>query len=259
MELKQFKEQLFVEGERKGFSNVELYYEKTEKLQCDVYDVEVDGYESSTVKGASIRGLFKGKTGYAYTEKLDEDSVHFLLDHAAENALLIEDDPEELFTDAGTYEQKEFYAPGLEAVPTKDKITFLKKVEEKILAYDERVKQIMYLGIHRETVEKMLFHNQGLSLNEKNNFLSIGTAVLVEENGETKSGIYSKITKDFAALDADVIAKEVVEKGLSFLGGKSYPNKNYPVLLKNTAAASRSEERRVGKEWRSQWETKQQT
>src|SRR5690625_6232122 len=132
----------------------------------------------------------------------------------------------------------------------------------------------MYLGIHRETVEKMLFHNQGLSYNEKNNFLSIGTAVLVEENGETKSGIYSKITKDFAALDADVIAKEVVEKGLSFLGGKSYPNKNYPVLLKNTAAASllatflpafsardvqddqsllkgqigkRSEERRVGK------------
>src|SRR5690625_2564302 len=140
MELKQFKEQLFVEGERKGFSNVELYYEKTEKLSCDVYDGEVDGYESSTVKGASIRGLFKGKTGYAYTEKLDEDSVHFLLDHAAENALLIEDDPEELFTDAGTYEQKQFYTADLETVSTEDKISFIKEVEEKIYAHDPRVR-----------------------------------------------------------------------------------------------------------------------
>src|SRR5690625_5637326 len=46
------------------------------------------------------------------------------------------------------------------------------------------------------------------------------------------------ITKDFDSLDSDIIAKETVEKRLSFLGGKSYPNKNYPVLLKNTAAAS---------------------
>src|SRR5690625_4073595 len=66
----------------------------------------------------------------------------------------------------------------------------------------------------------------------------IGATLLVEEAGETKSGFYLKTTKDFAGLDADVIAKEAVEKGLSFLGGKSYPNKNYPVLLKNTAAAS---------------------
>src|SRR5690625_5259497 len=96
----------------------------------------------------------------------------------------------------------------------------------------------MYLGIQDETIEKALFHNKGLSLNEKNNFLMIGATLLVEEAGETKSGFNSKITKDFATLNAGVSAKEVVEKGLSFLGGKSYPNKNYPVLLKNTAAAS---------------------
>src|SRR5690625_1293564 len=238
MELKQFKEQLFVEGEKRGFSNVELYYEKTDKLSCDVYDGEVDGYESSTVKGASIRGLFKGKTGYAYTEKLDEDSVHFLLDHAAENALLIEDDPEELFTDSATYEQKQFYTADLETVSAEDKISFIKEVEEKILAYDPRVKKVMYAVIQDQTIEKGLFHNKGLSLNERNNFLMVGATLLVEEAGETKSGFYLKTTKDFAGLDADVIAKEAVEKGLSFLGGKNYPNKNYPVLLKNTAAAS---------------------
>lgn len=238
MELKQFKEQLFAEGVKKGFSDLELYYEKTDKFVCGVFEGEVDDYESSTVKGASIRGLVNGKTGYAYTEKLDEDSIHFLLDNAAENALLIEDEPEELFTDSATYEQKEFYTPDLEAVSTEKKINFIKEVEEKVHAYDPRVKKVMYAAIRDQTIEKSLFHNKGLSLNERNNFLMVGVALLVEEDGETKSGSYSKITKDFAALDADIIAKEAVEKGLSFLGGKSYPNKDYPVLLKNTAAAS---------------------
>src|SRR5699024_11200054 len=112
--IEQFKQRLFDEGEKLGFTELELYYEQNETLLIELYEGEVDGYESSTVQGASVRGLYNGKTGYAYTEKLDDDSVQFLLKNAAENAELIENEPEELFTGNARYEDVEFYTSKLD-------------------------------------------------------------------------------------------------------------------------------------------------
>src|SRR6478735_3735380 len=147
MELVNFREQLFVEGEKQGFTDLELYYEKSESFSCKIFKGEIDGSESSTVKGVSVRGLYDGKMGYAYTEKLDEDSVHFLLNNAKENAALIEDEPEELFAGNADYQQGSFYSECLDEVTTEAKINFLKDVEKKIYSYDPRVVQTDYAVI----------------------------------------------------------------------------------------------------------------
>src|SRR5699024_8445397 len=139
MNVEQFKQQLFTEGEKSGFSTLELYYEQNETLLIELYEGEVDGYESSSVQVASVRGLYDGKTGYAYTEKLDDESVQFLLKNAAENAELIENESEELFTEKATYEDVQFYTPELDAVNPEEMIQFLREVEKKALAYDPRV------------------------------------------------------------------------------------------------------------------------
>lgn len=238
MNLEQFKEKLFTEGEKAGFTDLELYYERNDTLTISIYEGDVDEYEPSSVQGAAIRGLFKGNTGYAYTEKMDEASIQFLLENARENAHLMESEPEAFFTDEASYEDDNFYTEALEGVTPEAMIQFLKEVEEKVFAYDPRVTKISAVTLQKQTTEKGLYHNHGQALNEKNNFLKVMVMLLVEENGEVKSGMNFKVLKDFGALDADDIAKEAVEEGLSYLGGKSYPNQNYPVILRNEAAAA---------------------
>ncbi len=238
MNLEQLKEQLFREGEQIGFTDVELYYEKNESLTIGVYEGKVDEYDFADVQGVSVRGLYNGKTGYAYTEKLDEDSISFLLKNAAENAELIESEPEQFFTEEATYEDTKFYTPGLEEVKPEDMIQLLQAVEKKVLASDERVTKMGMAKIQRTTTEKGIFNNKGMALKENNNFLMYIVSVYVQENDELKSGMAFTITKDFNELNADKIAKEVVGKGLSMLGEQNYPNKNYPVVLQNDAAAS---------------------
>ncbi|MDN4606345.1 TldD/PmbA family protein [Sporosarcina highlanderae] len=238
MSIEQLKERLFAEGEKIGFTDLELYYEKKESLTIRLFEGEVDKYDFSDVQGASVRGLYNGKTGYAYTEKFDEESVAFLLENAVENAELIESEPEELFTDKAEYEKVQFYSSELDTVKPEDMIEFLKQVEQKILSYDPRVKKVTGTQMQNQKSEKGLFHDKGLELKESNNFLLFYVSILVEENDELKSGFVFRITKDFNELDADGIVKEVVEQGLSMLGGRNYPNKNYPVVLKNEAAAS---------------------
>lgn len=238
MSIEQLKEQLFTEGEKTGFTDLELYYEKKESLTIGLFEGEVDEYDFSDVQGAAVRGLFNGKTGYAYTENFDEDSVSFLLKNAAENAGLIENEPEELFTGKAQYEEVDFYSTELDAVKPEEMIHFMQEVEKKILAYDQRVSKITATQMRSQKFEKGLYHDKGLELKETNNFLLFYVSILVQENGELKSGFVFRITKDFNELDADLIAKEVVEQGLSKLGERNYPNKKYPVVLKNDAAAS---------------------
>src|SRR5699024_11945778 len=108
MELTTFRDQLFSEGETYGFTDMELYYEKTDSLRCQVFEGEEDGYESATVSGVSLRGLYKGKMGYAYTEKLEEDYITYLLDNAKDNAELMESDLVALFPVCTHYEYMYF-------------------------------------------------------------------------------------------------------------------------------------------------------
>lgn len=238
MNVKQFKEQLFLEGEKQGFSELELYYEKNDSLTIELYEGEVDGYHSEDVQGVSFRGLYNGKTGYAYTEKLDEKSIHFLIKNAKENAELIENEPEEFFTEKASYENETFYTTALESVSPKEMIALLQDIEKEILAYDPRVTKINTAGMAKMVMEKSIYQNNGLALNERNNFLRIFISLLVQENDELKSGMHFKVTKDFMGLDAGEIAKKAVDEALSYLGEENYPNKNYPVVLRNTAAAS---------------------
>lgn len=239
MELTTFRNQLFMEAEKLGFTDVELYYEKQESFSCKVFKGEIDGYESATASGVSVRGLYNGKMGYAYTERLDEESIPFLLKSIQENAPLIEEEPEEMFSGEGAdYHDAEYFSSKLQDVSADEKITFLKEVEKKIYAYDERVFQTDYALIGDQAVERALFNNKGLELHDRNNFLSVIFSVVVKEGEEIKSDFYFKIAKDFAELDTDEIAKEAVERSLSHLGEQAYTNKTYPVILKNSAAAA---------------------
>src|SRR5699024_12597792 len=52
------------------------------------------------------------------------------------------------------------------------------------------------------------------------------------------SHMQCKLNKDVTEKDADRLIKESVENALYALGRKVYPNKNYPVVFENNAAAT---------------------
>ncbi|MDY0395830.1 DNA gyrase modulator [Virgibacillus halophilus] len=226
MELTQFRNALFTEGEKMGFSNLELSYEKQDNFSCEVFKGEVDGYQSSSVQGVSIRGMYDGRTGYAYTEKITADSIEFLLENAKENASLSETEPETLFSGAASYEKVELYSPLLDEVTIAEKIAFIKEVEKKVYDADTRVIQADYAAIRNETTEKALFNSKGLALNEHNNFLSVFVSVLVKENGEVKSAYHYETTKDFTSLDADRIAKKSCRESVELSGSEKLSEQN---------------------------------
>ena len=238
MDVIEFQDKLLTEAMEAGFKDVELYYEKSESFGCRIYKGELDHYETSDDGGLSFRGLFGGKMGYAYTEKLDEASISFLIEHAKSNAVVLdEDDGSEIFAGSETYAGHDFFEESLETVSIPDKIALMKEIEAKVLAFDPRIQQVNYCGLNDESTQRILANSKGLSLSEKSNGLGLYVSAVAKEGEEVKTGSAIRITQDFATLNADEIAKEAAEKAIASLGGQSIPGGKYRVLMENGAAA----------------------
>ncbi|CAM3385356.1 TldD/PmbA family protein [Aeromicrobium ponti] len=239
MNLQEFKEKLFHLGEQHGFTDMELYYEREEKFACELYKGKIDSYDTSEVFGTSFRGLYEGKMGYAFTEKLDEESLSFLIENAKENAQFIEDEvQEEIFAGSEKYEEGNFYSTNLADVSIHEKINLLKEIEKHIYAYDERVTGTDYFMLSSGETKRAIMNSKGLNLREKKNHVGIYVSVIVKQGDQVKNGEYSKFTRNFSILKPEEIAKHAVEEALSQLDAQSAESKNYPVLLRNDAASA---------------------
>src|SRR5699024_11874238 len=107
-----------------------------------------------------------------------------LLDNAKENAVLMESDPEALFSGSDHYEKLDLYTDALDDVQPEAIISFLKRVEEKANAFDPRVRHTEMTIMERKTFEKELHINRGIAKSERNNLLMTRVSVSVEDSGE---------------------------------------------------------------------------
>ncbi|WP_391120958.1 TldD/PmbA family protein [Psychrobacillus sp. L3] len=239
MNITEFQKELLIKAMDAGFKEAEVYYEHTETFQCMIFKGEIDSYETSEDGGLSLRGLYNGKMGYAYTEKLDEDSISFLIDKAKANAdVLDEDDGTDIFEGSKEYTGHKFYSQELANVPIPEKIELIKLIEKKVLAYDPRIVTLNYCILQDFSGDRVIANNKGLSIDEKKNGLIIFVSTVVKDGEEMKTGSFIKMTRDFSSLDADEIAREAAEEALSNLGEKSIPVGKYTIIMRHDAAAS---------------------
>lgn len=239
MNINDFQEKLLSKATDAGFIEAEIYYERSESFRCSIFEGEINSYETSEEGGFGLRGLYNGKMGYSYTEKIEDASIPFLIDSAKANAdVLDEDDGTDIFNGSENYAAHSFYSEALANVPIPEKIELIKSIEKKVLAYDPRIVTLNYCMLQDFSKDRIMANNKGLSLNEKKNGLVIFLSAVVKDGDEMKTGSVVKMTRNFNSLDADDIAKEVAEEALANLGEQSIPARKYPVIMRRDAAAS---------------------
>jgi len=106
MDYKSLINKIFEYGKKSGFLDMEVYISNNKKLSIKVFDNEIDRYSIAEEHGLSFRGLFNGKMGYSYTEKIDESSIEILLIEAKGNAVIIDSlDEEKIFEWSKEYKE----------------------------------------------------------------------------------------------------------------------------------------------------------
>jgi len=232
-----FKKALFAKAEAFGFSDWEIYYNAVNSFSVKVFKGEIDEYKNTDAVGLSFRGTYKGRIGYAYSERMDDTVLDDLVKNAADNAAVIEEEEiEKLYPGDTSYPEANLYNDSLNKVTAAEKIEKAIALEKCVLAQDPRVKAVDYFQLGTTESEVKIANSFGLDVSEKSNLAYTFIGVRVEENGVTKVGYEIWHDNDFSKLDIEKIAKSGVKKAISALGAKSVESGSYPVILENEVA-----------------------
>jgi len=238
MDIVKLKQLIFEHGKNEGFTDMEVYYQSNSEFSCTVFKGEVDDYSMSQEGGISFRGVYNGQMGYAYTEKIDESAAEILISIAKENAEIIEsDDKEVIFKGSKIYNKVDLYSEDLEKISPDRKLNFIKEMEQEAYNLDKRVVSVNYCTYKDFKNEKMLYNTKELNKSEKSNIAVAYLSAVVQEEEEIQSAFAFNIGQNFKCFNAKSMAKQAVDRAISYLGAKPVPSKKYTILLENMAAA----------------------
>lgn len=225
-------------GLQKGISEIEVYAKTSTDKTLKVFGGNLESYNGKEIFSVSIRGLVNGKMGYASCESLDENIINETLDKliTAANSLT-STEVEEIYGEKVDYEKVTNLESDAANYSLAEKTEFLKSLEQKAFAADERIKQVGYCQYVETEGKISIINSKGINLSRKYSYQVVVLGVVALENGKTNVGFTHKIESNFKAFDADKIVKESVEKAVSGLNADSVKSGSYPVILDQEVAS----------------------
>lgn len=236
MYIKEFQKLVLERAKEAGFEDCEIYYRSDDNFQVLVNGGRVEHYETSSSGGAAFRGVINGKTGTAYTERIDEEAADIMVKAAAENAEISEDE-ECIFYEGGEYPKISLYDEGLERVTAEEKINKLKKMEKSALGYSDKIKSADRCMYADGGTKISIMNTKGLDCAFDANMLLSYITVICEDKGDIKTGGEYFYGRDISKFDPETVGTKAAEEAEKMLGAASVKSGNYRVVFRNTAMA----------------------
>ncbi|GHU06845.1 peptidase [Spirochaetia bacterium] len=232
-ELELFKDKLFAEAKKKGFAAYEMYLSRGASFSVKVFEGAIREYKNAGDSGLSFRGIWNGKMGYAYSERIGDDIIPFLVENAAQNAEIIEDtDIEDLFEGSSSYPAVQTWDEALAGISTEAKIHAALAMEKAAKDADSRVKAVDYCQLGTGENEIVIANSLGLNISQRDNSAQAWSVPRVQaEDGQVKQNGDVWAGKDLKNFDAAAFGKRSAEIALSYLGAKSVASGKYPVIF----------------------------
>ena len=238
MKFSEFKDKCFVAAARHGFSCWELYYAVSSNFSVRVRNGEIAEYKNAGQSGLSFRGMYKGKMGYVFTERLDAGLIDVLMEKAVENALVINSaDTDKLFREKTDYPETQSYNSALDSLTAGEKIQMALDMEKAALESDSRVKAVNYCTVTSGAGEVCVSNSYGLDLSHNSNIICAYLQPQVEENGKVKTWSDFWYGRDLNAFSPERLAQTTVQTALACLPAKTIPSGGMAVLFSPDAAA----------------------
>ncbi len=219
--------------------DLDLVLSREESLSIKVLNGRVEKVDQSTGIGLGIRVVEQGRTGIAFTERLERESVERAVLAARENATL--QDPTEVvlnkeFPAVPDPEELELYRPELDELTFDDLAAFGLEMEAAAKNADKRVSAVPYLAAYRSQGQYRVVSTHGMNYSQRQNSVGAYCGALLEENGGRKTGSDHWSARQWAPERARRIGEEAVAKGAALLGAERIPGGAMPVVLDDRCA-----------------------
>lgn len=234
MEYGAFKEACFREAGARGCSAAEIYFERNTSSSVDVLEGTVESFEVNARQGANLRVIYGGKSGYAFSEKLDGPEK--LVARAIDNATAVESEDGQPMQGKSEYRSIPHPEKRADGLTNEERTELALELERAAKAADSRVARVMACTVAGSTTEIRISNTCGLDAADESR-LAAAVLAPVTKVGDDVRTAYAFRTGD-EIFDIDALASEAVADSVMQHGGAPVAAGRYRVLIRNDAMTS---------------------
>ena len=219
--------------------DVDVILERDESQSIHVLKGAVEKLDQSTAQGLGVRVIRDGRTGLAFTERLEPAAIEKAFLAARENAELGDATEVVLPGELPAVPDPEalgLFNPALEALRVEDLAAFGLETEAAALAADKRVKAVPYLAVQREQSSFTVASSHGLRYSQRGNSVGAHCGAMLEGGKQRKSGSWHWSSRRWDPAQAHALGAEAVRRGAELLGARAIPSARLPIVLTEDTA-----------------------
>lgn len=229
-------DRLFEEASKNGIVEAEVCLKGTTVTQQKVFDGKLEDYSYHEDTGLSLRGIYQGRMGYSYTEKLTDDAFAELLKNLMDYAGINTREPERLAEPPTGLLQQRAGSP-LEKITDPQVREFLLNVEKRAYAYDSRISVVQSLSFRDVETSILIRNTAGVELTDKNRYGVLELLVTARSGEAVETGYSSRKLEELTEDAAEAIVEEACGDAVKLLGAASLASCACEVILRNNAAS----------------------
>ena len=222
-----------------GLESSDLTSSEASSLSVSIFHREVDSFTNNTSYELVARGIYKEKMGSVSVDCVDKNSPELLVKEIIRAASIVEnDDPVFIFKGSQKYHKKKVGNNGDFSENIQEKVGILRKIEEKLLAFDKRINEVITVGFDASSHTYKKTNSFGLKLSQKMSTYAYYAQVSAKQGDEVRTGFHVVASFDENEFDIDEFVKKVATDALEKLGSVQCESKKYPVVLNPECVAT---------------------
>ncbi len=232
-------EEIVQKATKKGADQAEAYLLHSKDLTIEVANGQVETLKLAEDQGVGVRVIKGQRMGFAYSSKLEAQTLEEIVLQAIANAEKTEFDQYNNLPSGGNrYPQLDLYDPQLQQVEIEAKIKLAKDIEQIARAQDPRIKITETSAYSDTAYEVSIVNSLGLQGTYSGTYFAAYSFLVAEENGDSQNGFGLQYSLKYAELNPEVIGKEAAQKAVQMLGARSIPTQKTTIVLDPRVATS---------------------
>ena len=222
-----------------GLESADITSSESSSLSISLFHGEIDSFTNNNSYELVARGIYKGKMGSVSVDNVNKDSPELLVKEIKRAASIIEnDDPVFIFKGSEKYHKKSVGNKCDFSENIQEKVGILKKIEEKLLAFDKRINEVISVGFDATSHTYKKTNSYGLKLSQKMATYAYIAQVSAKQGDEIRTGFQVFASFDENEFDIDDFVKKTAQDALDKLGSVQCESKKYPVVLNPECVAT---------------------
>jgi TldD protein len=223
-----------------GGEYAEIFVENKKPTLIHLEDSKIEKVISGVDYGLGIRLIYNGRTAYAYSNDLSEES---LLNAASEVSKAVSKKATDSIIDLKTKSPSVSFNIRLfpENVPVEKKISLVRKADNIARGYDSRIRQVSV--IYNDFIQKVqIATTEGtIAEDERIHTLSV-IQVVASDNGIVQTG-YESIGGSlgfelFDEIDTEELSLKAAKRAIMMLTARRAPGRRMPVVISSEAGGT---------------------